>query len=162
MGTTWHFQKLNCIYKYRSVWKHSAKHSASAYRTIQLQVDRRWLSSVRCGTWQVTLERDNPPDIQMGPRDVTQAPISQSVLPGMSTKTSQYIPNLSLDKLCIGYNWLVGPLWICIFPRWYWRLTGAKDETAGLFFHTHKYAYLIHWGRVTHICVSKLGHYWLR
>ena len=33
----------------------------------------------------------------MGPRDVTQAPISQSVLPGMSTKTSQDIPDLTVD-----------------------------------------------------------------
>ena len=46
----------------------------------------------------------------MGPRDVTQAPISQFVLPGMSTKTSQDIPDLTLDKLYIGYNWQVGPL----------------------------------------------------
>ena len=45
----------------------------------------------------------------MGPRDVTQAPISQSVLPGMSTKTSQDIPDLTVDNLYIGYNWQVGP-----------------------------------------------------
>ena len=52
----------------------------------------------------------------MDPRDVALAPISQSVLPGMSTETSQDIPDLTLDKLYIGYNWLVGPLWICISP----------------------------------------------
>ena len=38
----------------------------------------------------------------MGPRDVTQAPISQSVLPGMSTKTSQDILDLTVDKPYIG------------------------------------------------------------
>ena len=44
----------------------------------------------------------------MGPRDVAHAPISQSVLPGMSTKTSQDIPDLTVDKLYIGYNQATG------------------------------------------------------
>ena len=71
----------------------------------------------------------------MGPRDVTQAPISQSVLPGMSTKTSQDIPDLTLDKLYIGYNWQVGPLWICISPDGIGDYGGAKGETVCLFSH---------------------------
>ena len=89
-----------------------------------------------------------------------QAPISQSVLPVMSTKTYQDIPDLTLDKLYIGYNWLVGPLWICVSPMAL-KINGSKRRNR-MFRFSYPQICLTHWGRVTHICVSKLGHHWLR
>ena len=145
IGTKWHCLKLNCIHLYRSVRKHSAKHSASDYRTIQLQFDRRWLSSVRRGRWPLR-------EIIL---HVMQAPISQSVLPGISTKTSPDIPNLTLNKLYIGYNWLVGPLRICISPMAL-EINVAKGETVCFFSHSHKYSLRLS------DAFSKLGHHWLR
>ena len=151
MGTTWLFQKLNCIHMYRSVWKHSVKHSASDYRTIQLQFDRRWLSSARCGTWQVTLERDNPHRFRWGRVMLRKPPLVSLYYLGCPLRHLKTFPILPWIN-CISDITDRLDRYGYAFPPMALEITGEPKAKPYDYFPPC----LTHWGRVTHIRVSKL------
>ena len=153
MGTTWHFQNLNCIYtcidQCGSI-RLNIRHETIGRFNWNLIVDDRARWGVARGRWR--LREIIPHKFRWDRVMLRKPPVSQSVLPGMSTKTSQDIIDLTLDKLYIGYNWLVGPLWICI-PPMVLEINGSQRRNR-LFLFSYPQICLTHWGLVTHICVS--------
>ena len=136
------------IHMYRSVWKHSAKHSASNYRTIQLQFDRRCLSSVRCGTWHVTLERDNPHRFRWGHVMLRKPPLVSLYYLGCPLRHLKTFPILPWIN-CISDITYRLDRYGYAFPPMALEINGSQRRNR-MFLFSYPQICLTHWGRVTY------------
>ena len=128
---TWHFQKLNCIYT-------CIDQCGSIRLNIRhLIVDDRARWGVARVRWRL---REIIPHKFRWDRVVLRKPPLVSLYylgcPLKHHKTFSILPWIK----CISdiTDWF--DRYGYAFPRWYWRLTGAKGETVCFFSHTHKYA----------------------
>ena len=139
MGKTWHFQKLNCIYtcidQCGSI-RLNIRHETIGRFNWNLIVDDRARWGVARVRWRL---REIIPHKFRWDRVVLRKPPLVSLYylgcPLKHHKTFSILPwiNCILDIT----DWF--DRYGYAFPRWYWRLTGAKGETVCFFSHTHKY-----------------------
>ena len=140
MGKTWHFQKLNCIYtcidQCGSI-RLNIRHETIGRFNSNLIVDDRARWGVARVRWRL---REIIPHKFRWDRVVLRKPPLVSLYylgcPLKHHKTFSILPWIN----CISdiTDWF--DRYGYAFPRWYWRLTGAKGETVCFFSHTHKYA----------------------